>query len=150
MNNVRTRIAALVLTFVLLAPVLFIVAEAQHDCQGDECQVCQVLAIASSIIQTAADVSAAASEAALFNMSKTLSRGKSGPGPSISLKSGPFLYINSRCGDFGVSFRRSSLQFNIRPWRSLAGQSVATAEASTSNRQSVHACGALGARRKGT
>ena len=32
MNNVRTRIAALVLTFVLLAPVLFIVAEAQHDC----------------------------------------------------------------------------------------------------------------------
>ena len=50
MNNVRTRIAALVLTFVLLAPALFIVAEAQHDCQGDECQVCQVLAIASSII----------------------------------------------------------------------------------------------------
>ena len=66
MNNVRTRIAALVLTFVLLAPALFTVAEAQHDCQGDECQVCQVLAIASSIIQTAADVSAAASEAALF------------------------------------------------------------------------------------
>ena len=58
MNSVRTRIAALVLTFVLLAPALFIVAEAQ--------QVCQVLAIASSIIQTAADVSAAASEAALF------------------------------------------------------------------------------------
>ena len=53
-------------------------------------------------------------------------------------------------GDLGVSYRRSSLQFNIRPRRSLAGQSVATAEASTSNRQSVHACGALGARRKGT
>ena len=61
MNNVRPRIAALVLTFVLLEPALFIVAEAQHDCQ-----VCWVLAIASSIIQTAADVSAAASEAALF------------------------------------------------------------------------------------
>lgn len=66
MNSVRTRIAALALTFVLLAPALFIVAEAQHDCQGDECQVCQVLTIASSIIQTAADVAAAAPEAALF------------------------------------------------------------------------------------
>ena len=58
--------------------------------------------------------------------------------------------IDAVRGDLGVSYRRSSLQFNIRPRRSLAGQSVATAEASTSNRQSVHACGALGARRKGT
>ena len=52
-------------------------------------------------------------------------------------------------GDLGVSSRRSSLQFIIRPRRSLAGQSVATAEASSSNRQSVDACGALGARKKG-
>ena len=84
-----------------------------------------------------------------FNMSRTLSIGKIGPGPSLSLESGPFLYIHSRCGDFGVSFRRSSLQFNIRPWRSLAGQSVATAGATSSIRQSADADGAFGARKKG-
>ena len=82
-------------------------------------------------------------------MSRTLSIGKIGPGPSLSLESGPFLYIHSRCGDFGVSFRRSSLQFNIRPWRSLAGQSVATAGATSSIRQSADADGAFGARKKG-
>ena len=51
-------------------------------------------------------------------------------------------------GDFGVSFRRSSLQFNIRPWRFPVGQSVATAGATSSIRQTVHADGAFGARKK--
>ena len=51
----------------------------------------------------------------LFNMSRTLSIGKVGPGPDIL---GQALSLSQpSCGDLGVSFRRSSLQFNIRPWR---------------------------------
>ena len=49
-----------------------------------------------------------------------------------------------------MSLRRSSLQFNIRPWRFLAGQSVATAGAASSIGQSVYAGGACGARTKKT
>ena len=51
-----------------------------------------------------------------FNMSRTLSRGKTGPDPDY-FGVRPFPHINHPCGDHGVSFRRSSLQFNIRPWR---------------------------------
>ena len=48
-----------------------------------------------------------------------------------------------------MSLRRSSLQFNIRPWQlPAAGQSVATAGATSSIRQSAHADGAFGARKK--
>ena len=39
------------------------------------------------------------------------------------------LSLSTRLRRRGVSFRRSSSQFNIRPWRFLAGQSVATAGA---------------------
>ena len=56
--------------------------------------------------------------ACFFNMSRTLSRGKVGPGPDIL---GQALSLSQpSCGDLGVSFRRSSLQFNIRPWRTSA------------------------------
>ena len=56
--------------------------------------------------------------APLFNMRRTLSRGKVGPGPDIL---GQALSLSQpSCGDLGVSFRRSSLQFNIRPWRTSA------------------------------
>ena len=51
----------------------------------------------------------------LFNMSRTLSIGKVGPGPDFS-GSGPFS-ISTLLRRLGVSFRRSFLQFNIRPWR---------------------------------
>ena len=51
-------------------------------------------------------------------MSRTLSRGKVGPGPDIL---GQALSLSQpSCGDLGVSLRRSSLQFNIRPWRTSA------------------------------
>ena len=49
-----------------------------------------------------------------------------------------------------MSFRRSSSQFDIRPWRLLAGQSVATAGATSSFRQSRVAGGVRDARRKET
>lgn len=53
------------------------------------------------------------------------------------------------CGDLGVSFRRSSLQFNIRPWRiSALGNPLLRLGLPRSIRQSVYAGGALGARRK--
>ena len=45
-----------------------------------------------------------------------MSRGKTGPDPDY-FGVRPFPHINHPCGDHGVSFRRSSLQFNIRPWR---------------------------------
>lgn len=81
-----------------------------------------------------------------FNMSRTLSIDKIGPGPDFL---GQALALSQpSCGDLGVSLRRSSLQFNIRPWQSLAGQSVATAEAASSSRQPLCACGTLGARKK--
>ncbi len=53
----------------------------------------------------------------IFNMSRTLSIGKIGPGLR-SFELGQALSLSQpSCGDLGVSFRRSSLQFNIRPWR---------------------------------
>ena len=79
-------------------------------------------------------------------MSRTLSIDKIGPDPHIE---GQALSLyQPACGDLGVSLRRSPSQFNIRPWRFLAGQSVATAGAASSIRQSVYAGGACGARRK--
>ena len=85
--------------------------------------------------------------ASFFNISRTLSRGKIGPGPSFW---GQALSLSQPSrGDLGVSLRRSSLQFNIRPWQlPAAGQSVATAGATSSIRQSAHADGAFGARKK--
>ena len=53
--------------------------------------------------------------AGLFNMSRTLSIDKIGPGPGFLGQALPL--SQPSCGDLGVSFRRSSLQFNIRPWR---------------------------------
>ncbi len=57
-SSVFARIAAIALAFALLAPSLFIVCEAHHDCTGDGCQVCQAIAVASAITHTAADVPA--------------------------------------------------------------------------------------------
>ena len=51
------------------------------------------------------------------NMSRTLSIDNIGPGlDSFEPGSGPFS-ISPSCGDLGVSLRRSSSQFNIRPRR---------------------------------
>ena len=49
----------------------------------------------------------------------------------------------------GVSFRRSSLQFNIRPWRIRAGQSVATAGVVSSSDSLSTRVAPDGARKKG-
>ena len=59
MRNLCTRIASLALVLAILAPALFIVAEAQHDCPGDNCEICQVLSVAVAITHSAADVPAA-------------------------------------------------------------------------------------------
>ena len=61
----RKRIVAIVLALALLAPSLFIVAEAHHDCAGDGCEVCHALAIAVSIAHESADVPTATATAAL-------------------------------------------------------------------------------------
>ena len=50
------RVAALTLAFVLIAPSLFIIGEAQHDCSGDGCEICQTLSTAAAITHTGADV----------------------------------------------------------------------------------------------
>lgn len=63
--SIRKRIAAIALALALLAPSLFIVAEAHHDCAGDGCEVCHVLAIAVSIAHESADVAAPTATAAL-------------------------------------------------------------------------------------
>ncbi len=55
-GSLVARIMAIAIAFALIAPSLFIVCEAHHDCSGDGCQVCQVLAVASSITHAAADV----------------------------------------------------------------------------------------------
>ena len=62
-------------------------------------------------------------------MSRTLSEAKLGLTPIISV--GALSYQPS-CGDRGVSFRRSSLQFNIRPARLRAGQSLLRLRAASS------------------
>ena len=52
-----TRVGlALALVLVLLMPSLFIVAESHHDCTGDQCPVCKVIAGAVQIEQQGADV----------------------------------------------------------------------------------------------
>ena len=58
MHSLRMRIAALVLAFALIAPLLFTVAEAQHDCPGDGCEICFALSIASTITHSGADIPA--------------------------------------------------------------------------------------------
>ena len=54
-NSPFARIAAVAITLALIAPSLFIVCEAHHDCSGDGCQVCHVLAIASSLAHADSD-----------------------------------------------------------------------------------------------
>ena len=80
-------------------------------------------------------------------MSRTLSIGKVGPGPDFL---GQALALSQpSCGDLGVSFRRSSSQFNIRPWRiSTLGNPLLRLGLPRSIRQSSVADGALGARKK--
>ena len=82
-----------------------------------------------------------------FNMSRTLSIGKVGPGPGFL---GQALSPSQpSCGDLGVSLRRSSLQFNIRPWRiSELGNPLLRLGLPRSIRQSMDAGGAFGARKK--
>ena len=60
-NRLFARIAMVAVALALIAPSLFIVCEAHHDCSGDGCQVCHVLAIASSISHADADVPAESS-----------------------------------------------------------------------------------------
>ena len=80
-------------------------------------------------------------------MSRTLSIGKTGPGPGFLSQALPL--SQPSCGDLGVSLRRSSLQFNIRPWRiSALGNPLLRLGLPRSIRQSRVAGGALGARRK--
>ncbi len=82
-----------------------------------------------------------------FNMSRTLSIDKIGPGPGFLGQALPL--SQPSCGDLGVSLRRSSLQFNIRPWRiSALGNPLLRLGLPRSIRQSRVAGGALGARRK--
>ena len=80
-------------------------------------------------------------------MSRTLSIGKTGPGPGFLSQALPL--SQPSCGDLGVSLRRSSLQFNIRPWRiSALDNPLLRLGLPRSIRQSRVAGGALGARRK--
>ena len=58
MPSLRMRIAALALAFALVAPSLFVVAEAQHDCPGDGCEICFALAAIGSIAHSGADIPA--------------------------------------------------------------------------------------------
>ena len=80
-------------------------------------------------------------------MSRTLSIDKIGPGPGFLGRALP--PSQPSCGDLGVSLRRSSLQFNIRPWRiSALGNPLLRLGLPRPIRQSRVAGGALGARRK--
>ena len=58
MHSLRSRIATLALVLVLIAPSLFIVAEANHDCTGDGCEICQTLCAAVSLTHASADIPA--------------------------------------------------------------------------------------------
>ena len=57
---------ALALVLVLLMPSLFIVAESHHDCTGDQCPVCKVVAGAVQMEQQGADVPQALAVATLL------------------------------------------------------------------------------------
>lgn len=65
-GSLFARIAAVAVVLALIAPSLFIVCEAHHDCSGDGCQVCHVLVIASSIAHADADVPAGSSTPAFI------------------------------------------------------------------------------------
>lgn len=65
-SSLFARIAAVAIALALIAPSLFIVCEAHHDCSGDGCQVCHVLVIASSIAHADADVPAGSSTPAFI------------------------------------------------------------------------------------
>lgn len=56
----------LALVLVLLMPSLFIVAESHHDCTGDQCPVCKVIAGAVQMEQQGADVPHALAAATLL------------------------------------------------------------------------------------
>lgn len=48
-------VLALTLVLALVTPSLFVAAESHHDCSGDQCTVCRVLAGAIQILQQGAD-----------------------------------------------------------------------------------------------
>lgn len=46
MNSAKKRLSALVaaaIAFVFVLSVLFVVFEAEHNCSGDDCQICQTV-----------------------------------------------------------------------------------------------------------
>ena len=79
-----------------------------------------------------------------FNMSRTLSIDKIGPGPGFLVR--PFLYLNPPCGDLGVSLDARLCSLSARA-HLCAGQSVATAGA-LGRSDSLVVAGGPGARRK--
>lgn len=56
MRSLNMRIASMMLACALIIPSLFIIAEAQHDCPGDGCEICHVLADAIAATHTGADI----------------------------------------------------------------------------------------------
>lgn len=72
------RKAAFILTilfvFVMLFSHIFVIAEADHDCLGEECPICDVIAIVSDIIKDLSFVGAAIiiCAAITFGVIKTL------------------------------------------------------------------------------
>ena len=51
-KRILSACAAVLLATVLLCSVLFIAAEADHDCIGDNCPVCAQMELCSSILKT--------------------------------------------------------------------------------------------------
>ena len=63
-QSILARIASIAIVLALLAPALFIIAEAHHNCTGDECPICQALACAESLVHETADIPAHTTPAA--------------------------------------------------------------------------------------
>ena len=47
---------AVLLVVALVAPALFVLVEANHDCSGDDCAVCQIIEGAFALVNQGADV----------------------------------------------------------------------------------------------
>ena len=67
-------ILALMLLFVMLISALFIARNAHHDCKGEGCSVCAIIAVCENMLKNISSAAAAAAvlTAAVFVIIKTL------------------------------------------------------------------------------
>lgn len=66
MKKTAFIISAIFILVVLAFSSLFIIAEADHDCHGEDCSVCKIIAIAESVVKGLSLIALAAASCAAF------------------------------------------------------------------------------------